>query len=215
MRTGVSGHGATPAIKVCGITDPAQAAACAELGVWGVGVVLAPSPRRVDARLAARVLEALPEGVARVGVLVDPDPADAAGLAGDLGLTHLQVHGRADVAAVARASGLPVIEAIRVDGPAALERARMSVADMVLLDAAVPGVHGGTGTTFDWDLLEACRASLHRPFGVAGGLTPANVGDAVRRLRPALVDVSSGVERAPGDKDLARVRAFIDAAGAL
>jgi len=216
MRERVSGPaGDAPAVKVCGLTDPGQARACGELGAWGIGVVLAASPRRVDAARAARVLAALPDGVARIGVLVDPDPAAAAGLAAELGLTHLQVHGRADVAAIARASGLPVIEGIRVDGPAALARARASAADMVLLDAAVPGAHGGTGSRFDWDLVAAGRADIGRPFGVAGGLDPGNVGEAVRRLGPALVDVSSGVERAPGDKDLDRVRAFLDAARAV
>ncbi|MEQ8832950.1 MAG: phosphoribosylanthranilate isomerase [Miltoncostaeaceae bacterium] len=199
-------HGA-PAVKVCGLTRPDEALACARHEVWGIGVVLAPgSPRRVDAATAAAVCAVLPAGVARVGVFVDPEPTAVAAVARGAGLTHIQVHGRADIAALRAATGLPVIRGVRVDGPAALADAEAVSGDLVLLDAAVPGAHGGTGVTFDWDLLEAHRPS--RPFGVAGGLSSSNVAEAVARLRPALVDVSSGVERAPGRKDPARVAAF-------
>ena len=190
------------AIKICGLTVPEEARACAELGVWGIGVVLAAgSPRRVDAARAAEVLAAVPDGVARVGVFV----AERAGL------THVQLH-EGDPAEARRACGLPVIESVRVSGPAALSRARESVADMVMLDAAVAGRHGGTGRAFDWSLLE--ERPLGRPFALAGGLRPETVADAVVRLRPAMVDVSSGVESAPGRKDAALVRAFVEAVAA-
>ena len=106
-------------------------------------------------------------------------------------------------------SGLPVVQGISVDGSAALERARASLADLVLLDAAVAGLHGGTGTTFDWSLLEG--SALGRPYALAGGLRPDNVAAALARLGPVLVDVSSGVEASPGHKDIARVQAFADA----
>jgi phosphoribosylanthranilate isomerase len=202
---------AAPAVKVCGLTDPAQARACAEAGAWGIGVVLADSPRRVEARRAREVLEALPASIARVGVFVDPDPARAAAMVAALGLTHVQVHGHSDVEAIRRATGRPVIEGVRVHGEEAVAVARASRADLVLVDAAVPGAHGGTGTTFDWDLLGPGGAALGRPFALAGGLTPDNVGEALRRLAPALVDVSSGVESAPGQKDIRRVREFLRA----
>lgn len=210
--TGRSGSG-SPAVKVCGLTDVEEARACAAAGAWGVGLVFAEaSPRRVSVDRARAISAALEPGVARVGVFVDPDPSAAAEIAREAGLTHIQVHGAADPGAVRLASGLPVIEGVRVDGPGAIARARASVADLVLLDAAVAGVHGGTGTRFDWDLLE--REPPGRPFGVAGGLRPDNVAEAVRRLRPALVDVSSGVESEPGRKDIARVTAFLDAVDA-
>jgi phosphoribosylanthranilate isomerase len=125
------------------------------------------------------------------------------------GLTHIQVHGDVDPVATRAASGLPVIPGSRRAGPGGVARARASAADMVLLDAAVAGRDGGTGTTFDWSLLDA--EPLGRPFALAGGLTPENVADAVRRTGPALVDVSSGVESAPGRKDAARVAAFLAA----
>jgi phosphoribosylanthranilate isomerase len=102
-----------------------------------------------------------------------------------------------------------VIEGIGVDGPESLERARASAADLVMLDASVPGRHGGTGRAFDWGLLEA--SGLGRPFVLAGGLTPDTVAGAVGRARPDAVDVSSGVESAPGRKDPALVRRFVEA----
>ena len=201
------------AVKVCGLTVPSEAAACARLGVWGIGVVFAEgSPRRVGVEQAAAVCAAVPDGVARVGVFVDASPAEMADAARRAGLTHLQVHGDADPAAARTAAGLPVIQGVRVDGPAAIARARASAAGLVLLDAAVAGRHGGTGTAFDWALLEG--DPLGRPFALAGGLTPDNVGEAVRRTSPALVDVSSGVEASPGRKDLERVAAFVAAVAA-
>jgi phosphoribosylanthranilate isomerase len=204
-----AGPGAV-AIKVCGLTTPEDAAACALLGIWGIGVVFAEaSPRRVDAHTAAAVVAAVPASVARVGVFVGASAREMAETAALVGLTHIQVHGDADPEEARRVSGLPVIQGIAMEGPAALERARASAADLVLLDAAVAGLHGGTGTTFDWTLIEG--AALGRPFALAGGLRPENVAGALGRLRPVLLDVSSGVEASPGRKDAARVRAFADA----
>jgi phosphoribosylanthranilate isomerase len=206
-------EGRVPGVKVCGLTVAAEAEACAALGVWGVGVVLATgSPRRVDVATATAVLAAVPRTVARVGVFVDATPAEMAAAARAIGLTHLQIHGAMDPDAAREASGLPVIQGVRMDGPAALDRARGSTGDLVMLDAAVPGRNGGTGVAFDWSLLDG--AALGRPFALAGGLRPENVADALLRMRPVLVDVSSGVERAPGRKDPERVRAFVSAVAA-
>ena len=197
-------------VKVCGLTVPSEAAECARLGVWGIGVVFAAgSPRRVDVEGAAAVFAAVPDGVAKVGVFVSTPPDVMAEAARRAGLTHLQIHGDGDPAAARAATGLTVIQGIRMDGPGGVARARGSAADLVLLDAAVAGRDGGTGTTFDWGLLDA--EPLGRPFALAGGLTPANVAEAVRRTGPALVDVSSGVESAPGRKDAAKVAAFVAA----
>jgi phosphoribosylanthranilate isomerase len=197
-------------VKVCGLTRPEDAAWCADLGVWGVGVVLAEaSPRRVDARTAAAVCAAVPAGVARVGVFVDAAPAQMAATARAAGLTHLQVHGACDPAEARAATGLPVIEGVRVTGHEALAAARRSAADLVLLDAAVAGMHGGTGTPFDWSLLGT--GGLGRPFALAGGLRAETVAEAIALTSPLLVDVSSGVESAPGVKDRDRVAAFLAA----
>ncbi|HJZ61109.1 MAG TPA: phosphoribosylanthranilate isomerase [Miltoncostaeaceae bacterium] len=201
-----------PRVKVCGLTVPEEAAACAAAGAWAVGVVFFEgSPRRVAPEAAGAILEALPPEVERVGVFVDPDPDEVARIAAGCGLTWVQAHGRVDVAALRAATGLPLIAGFAVDGPEAIDRAAASPADLVMFDAAVPGRHGGTGRSFRWELLE--RHPLARPFVLAGGLTPANVAEGVRRLGPAVVDVSSGVERSPGRKDPELVRAFIAAVG--
>lgn len=203
------GHGPV-AIKVCGLTTPEDAAACARLGIWGIGVVFAEnSSRRVDVARAAAVVAAVPASLARVGVFVGASAREMADTAARVGLTHIQVHGDADPEEARDMSGLPVIQGISVEGPAALARARASAADLVLLDAAVAGMHGGTGTAFDWSLLEG--GGLGRPFALAGGLRPDNVAGALGRLSPVLVDVSSGVESSPGRKDAARVAAFAEA----
>lgn len=203
------------AVKVCGLTDPDEARACAALGVWGIGLVFAAeSPRLVDVAQAVRIAAAVPVAVARVGVFVDPSAEEAARIARRVGLTHIQFHGAGDPDALREATGgLPVIEGVRMDGAEAVERARSSRADFVLLDAAVPGAHGGTGVAFDWTLLDR-TAPLGRAFGLAGGLRPANVGEAVAKVRPHLLDVSSGVEARPGRKDVDRVEAFLLAAAA-
>lgn len=198
-------------VKVCGLTLPDQARACAEAGAWAIGVVLAAeSPRRVDPEGAVRVLAAVPDGVARVGVFVGASVDEMAALAERAGMTHVQVHGGCDAAEVAAATGCRVIEAFAVDGPAAVERARASAADLVLLDASVRGRHGGTGRTFDWSILADTPPG--RPFALAGGLNAGNVARAVAEVRPDVVDVASGVEASPGVKDMDRVRAFIAAA---
>lgn len=200
-----------PRIKVCGITLPDQAAAIGSLGVWGIGVVFArASSRVVDVGAAARICAAVSPDVARVGVFVEGTVGEIAGAARRCGLTHVQVHRPLEVAALREASGCAVIQAFAVDGPAALADARASVADLVLLDASVKGMDGGTGTRFDWNLLAA--APLGRPFALAGGLDPENVVEAVQRLAPEYLDVSSGVESAPGVKDLDRVALFVERA---
>ncbi len=197
-------------VKICGLTTPAQAAACVDAGVWGVGVVLAPeSPRYVDAERAAAVLADVPDAVARVGVFVGADVSLLARAARRIGLTHLQLHGTADVGEAREATGLPIILGVPFTGVAAIAAAAAQGPDLVLFDAAVPGRHGGTGVRLDWEALAAARPSF--AFGVAGGLRPDNVTQAIRLLRPAFVDVSSGVESAPGIKDHDQVNAFMTA----
>jgi len=205
-----------PRVKVCGLTVAAEARACADAGAWAVGVVFAPSPRRVSLDQAARVLEALPPETARVGVFVDAGEEELAAAAARCALTHVQLHGRADVEA-ARATGCAVWVGVGFDGPGALRHPAARTADLVLFDASVPGRHGGTGTRLDWTALAGALAAGERPagtVGLAGGLDPGNVAEAVRVVRPDLVDVSSGVEWWPGRKDPERVRAFCEGARA-
>lgn len=196
-------------VKVCGVTRVDQADACVRAGVWGIGLVFAPaSPRVVDLATAAAIAAAVGPEVARVGVFVEPDPTIAVDIARRVGLSHIQVHGNSDPEAI-RAAGpeFAVIEGVRMSGAEGVARARASRADLVLVDAAVAGAHGGTGVTFDWRLV--ADGALGRPFALAGGLTPGNVAEAVTRVGPALVDVSSGVESAPGQKDPGLVDAFM------
>lgn len=201
----------SPFVKVCGLTDPAEAVACARLGVWAIGLVFAPeSPRRVDVAQARAVCKALPLRVRRVGVFVNPEPSEVAETVSAAGLTDVQLHGAGvSVEAIRVAARVRVFQGFSVGGPADIAAAKSSRADLVLLDASVAGRHGGTGQTFDWTLLDT--TPLQRPFVLAGGLDPDNVADAVRRVRPWGVDVSSGVESSPGRKDLARVAAFVHA----
>lgn len=203
------------AVKICGLTDVAAVAAAVEYGADAIGVVLAPGgPRTVGLEQASALLADVPAGVARVGVFVDPAPADVAAAVATCGLTHVQVHAVAgSVGELRVAAGVPVIVGLRMEGPHSVAPARASDGDLVLVDAAVPGQHGGTGRTFDWAMLE--REPLGRPYVLAGGLTPANVADAVRRVRPGAVDVSSGVESSPGRKDIGLIRRFIEAVRAV
>lgn len=198
-------------VKICGITDEADAALAVAVGADAVGVVLAESPRRVTLEQAKEALSAVPPLVTRVGVFVDAEPAFVAEAVRTLRLGAVQLHGDEPPEACANAP-VPAIKAFRVSGPEALAAigAYRGAVGAVLLDARVPGARGGTGVTFDW---EAVRGALPSwaPVVVAGGLHAENVGTAIRTLRPYAVDVSSGVESAPGVKDPAKVRRFMAA----
>ena len=197
-----------PMVKICGITSVADGAAAISLGAWAIGLVFAEeSPRAVGLEAAAEIAGALSPLTSKVGVFVDPDPDQARAAVESCGLTMVQAHACADVAALREAVGVPVTEAVKIEGEDDVVRAKESAADLVLLDASVPGKEGGTGMTFDWALLE--QDPLGRPFALAGGLTPDNVADAVARLSPIMVDVSSGVEAAPGVKDPTLIQSFM------
>ncbi len=201
---------ASPRIKICGLTDPETAEAASRLDVWAIGLVFAsPSPRHLTVDAAADVAAAIRPGVARVGIFVSPAIDDLVEAVTRCDLTHVQIHGDEPAVETARvATGRDVITGHPVDGPEALERARRSPADLVLLDASVRGRHGGTGRVFDWDLLSE---GIGRPYILAGGLTPENVVSAVEAVAPWGIDVSTGVESSPGRKDIARVTAFVEA----
>lgn len=201
----------SPRIKFCGLTDPADVAICVAAGAWAIGAIMTPhGPRALDAARAEAVMAAVPPGVERVGVFVDPTPAEVADAVARCGLTRVQLHGAAQAAEVAAAIPVPVTLSVALEGPQSIDAANAADCDLVLFDAAVPGMHGGTGTRADWNLLVARRPS--RAFGLAGGLTPDVVADAVRTVRPDFVDVSSGVESSPGHKDPVLVAAFARAA---
>lgn len=198
-------------VKICGLTRPPDVAAAVAAGADALGFMFyAPSPRHVAIAAAADLCRPVPARVERVGVFVDAPEDFIREAAVRCGLTLLQLHGGEAPEFCARLP-LPVVRAFRMRGPETLEELDRFPTAGWLLDSYTPGRHGGTGATFNWDL--AARAVARgRPVWLAGGLTPDNVAEAVRRVRPFAVDVSSGVESAPGVKDPARIAAFIAAA---
>jgi phosphoribosylanthranilate isomerase len=197
-------------VKICGVTRPEDAAAAATLGAAYVGLNFwSGSRRHVTLAQARAVVAALPAGVKKVGVFVNAPAAEVAATADEVGLDLVQLHGDEDEAFCRGFAGR-AIRAVRVGAEADLRVLAESSATLFLLDAPSPG-YGGSGRTFDWALARAARA-YGKPFLLAGGLTPENVGEAVRAVAPFGVDVAGGVEAAPGVKDHDKMRRFIAAA---
>jgi phosphoribosylanthranilate isomerase len=202
-------------VKICGITNADDARAAVEAGADAIGLIFAPgSPRRIGLHAAREIAAAAPAHVKKVGVFVDEAVKTIVRLAREVPLDLVQLHG-AESPEFARLVEVPVIKAVRVRGAIDVEQLRAYKASAILLDTYVEGAHGGTGRTFDWDLARPIvEAGL--PVLLSGGLTPENVAEAVRRVRPWGVDVSSGVEARPGRKNHDQVRAFIaNARGAI
>ena len=197
-------------VKVCGIGRREDARLAVELGASALGFVFwARSPRAVTADQVREITEGLPPFVSRVGVFVNESPAAVRAIAHRAGLTAVQLHGDEDASAYSEIE-MPVIKALPVGQDftmSAVERVPSRVT--VLLDAHDPVRRGGTGRAVDWTVASA--AARLRPIILSGGLTPDNVKTAVAAVRPYAVDVSSGVEAAPGVKDEARLRAFFAA----
>lgn len=195
-------------IKICGLTRPEDAAAAVAAGADALGVVLAPSKRQVTLAQAAAVFADIPPLVARVGVFVDARADDVWEAVARLGLTAVQFHGD-EAPETCETAPVPVIKAIRVGrdfDPTDLERYR-GVVSAFLLDAYVVGEQGGTGQAFGWRDV-AGRLPAWAPVLLAGGLGADNVAEAIGVLRPYAVDVSSGVESAPGVKDHGLIERF-------
>lgn len=201
-------------VKICGINGVEALSAAAAAGADWVGFVFFPrSPRYVTPDRAAELSAAHPGGPARVGLFVEPADADVAAALGAVRLDVLQVHASPARAAALRARfGVPVWSVIAVATDADLPQAAPGI-DGLLLDAKAPAGAtrpGGNAQSFDWSLLHGWRAPTQ--WLLAGGLTPANVAEAIRVAGAPAVDVSSGVELAPGVKDPALIRAFVAAA---
>ena len=198
-------------VKICGITRAEDALAAAAAGADLVGFMFyEPSPRCVSVAQAAQLCRPLPPWVGRVGVFVNPEPDAVLRAIAECGLTVLQFHGD-ESPEFCLQFGLMTMKAFRLRDAASLAALPGYATDAWLLDAWSPAARGGTGERFNWDLALAARQH-GRPIFLAGGLTPLNVADAVRQVQPFGVDVSSGVESAPGIKDPAKIRAFIAAA---
>jgi phosphoribosylanthranilate isomerase len=245
-------------VKIEGLRDPATAARVAELGADAIGLVFAPSPRRVSPERAREIVAALPPRAATVGVFVNAPADEINRVIDETGIQIVQLHGDEPPEAPARIHA-PCIKAFRVRDEHWADEVRRWLAAMpaearsitrdshpvsaqapecenqvtvpgfvparvtALLDAYDPGVRGGSGRRFNWDWIEHARAVGDTrgpgagdlpnigPVILAGGLDAGNVAEAIRKVRPWAVDVASGVESSPGVKDLAKVKAFIEA----
>jgi phosphoribosylanthranilate isomerase len=211
------------AVKICGLSDPAALAAAVEGGARWMGFVFyPPSPRALSPEVAADLAAQVPEDRTLVGVFVDPDDALLDRVLARVPLHAVQLHGAESperVQAIRMRTGCAVIKALQVAEPADLAPAssHAAVADMLLFDARPPKepgrLPGGNGLAFDWRLLEDLR--LARPWLLSGGLSADNLAAAVTLCRPPAVDISSGVERRPGQKDPAKIRQFLALARTL
>jgi phosphoribosylanthranilate isomerase len=200
-------------VKVCGITELEDARLAVGLGAWAIGLILwADSPRAASREAAEEIGAALRRQLEVVGVFVNA-PLDEVALAADrFGLTMLQLHGDEGPAycrEAARRTGAKVMKAARVKDAASVRDLGAFRTDFHLLDAHAPERPGGTGVSFDWDLAKAHSGDV--PLVLSGGLTPDNVGEAVRAVGPFAVDTASGTESAPGRKDPAKLQAFFRA----
>ena len=197
-------------VKICGTTNLDDALAAVEAGADALGFVFyRESPRTVSRKTAAAIIARLPESVTAVGVFVDEDLTVVRETMNECGLGIAQLHG-AESPAYCANLGHSVIKAVRLRNSIDEQAIADYPVGAFLLDAFVAGLPGGTGTRMDWELVST--VSWPRPIILAGGLTAENVGEAIRRLRPHGVDVSSGVELGPGKKDHAKVKAFVAAA---
>ena len=206
-------------VKFCGLTNAADAEAAVEAGASYVGVVFAGGPRQVTIGGARECFASLGSAVERVGVFGSDGPALVLEAVAEVGLTVIQLHGdprASDVASLRARFGGKIWAAARIEGSLLPEWSEglFREADAVLLDAHVAGRLGGTGQTLDWSGIRRSLDDLRGPTPVvlAGGLTAANVARAIHIVAPDVVDVSSGVERAPGMKDHEQLRAFARAA---
>jgi phosphoribosylanthranilate isomerase len=216
-------------IKICANTNVEDALLAAELGVDAVGFVFAPSKRRVTPEQVAAMTRELPKMISKVGVFTSTDAEEILAAAKVAGLTAVQLHSRFDPKLVdaidaGSGSGLHVVQVIDVPAGMEAEELRGSLTAVLrhpcvvaaLLDASHGGVSGGTGKSFDWERTAAVVREVQEAIGgkviVAGGLDAENVGEAIAAFAPWGVDVASGVESAPGKKDVERLRAFVAAA---
>jgi phosphoribosylanthranilate isomerase len=197
-------------VKICGITNIADAQAAVAAGADALGFnFYEKSPRYIALELATEIARQLPPFVLRVGLFVNAPEDFVLRAIRESGLNMLQFHGD-EIPGFCSQFGLMSMKAFRIRGPETLQEIPQFHTDAYLLDAYSSAAYGGTGEKFNWDLaIEAQK--FGKPIFLAGGLTPENVGQAIRQVHPFGVDVSSGVESAPGKKDHAKVKAFITA----
>jgi phosphoribosylanthranilate isomerase len=197
-------------VKICGLTRLEDAELAVALGADAIGFILWPkSPRHVERAVAAAIARDLPPFVTRIGVFVNASPAEVETAVGVIGLDVAQLHGD-EVAAEYDTTASRLMKVVTLESEPDVARAlALPPAVTPLVDAADREKRGGTGTRANWEL--AARVARSRPVVLAGGLSPENIGDALRLVRPWGIDVSSGVEAAPGLKDAGKMRALFEA----
>ena len=193
-------------IKICGITNLEDGLNAASLRVDALGFIFAPSPRRIEPELAKKIIQALPQALMKVGVFVNEDQEEVQRIIEYCGLNGLQFHGT-ESPEHCRGFSLPVFKAIRIKDLESLKDMEKYHDVSILLDTYSPGQVGGIGNPFPWEI--ALIAKEKRDFILSGGLSPLNVREAIKKVRPRGVDVSSGVELLPGKKDLSKMVEFV------
>jgi phosphoribosylanthranilate isomerase len=195
-------------IKICGLTREEDVRAVVAAGIDAVGFVFTDSPRRISIETAIRLVSYVPDGVLRVGLFLDQDRDEITRVIETVSLDILQFHGR-ETEQECKVFGLPWLKAVAMESADSVKQAERDYpgATGLLLDSHQAGQRGGSGKVFDWSL----SRPLTKPIWLAGGLNVGNVGRAIRAVRPFAVDVSSGVEAAPGIKDESKVLEFVKA----
>ncbi|MFT6452548.1 MAG: phosphoribosylanthranilate isomerase, partial [Halocynthiibacter sp.] len=208
--------------KICGLKDAENLSAAINAGAAYIGFVFFPnSPRNISIEEAAALAASVPPGIAKVALLVDPDDVLLESITRAVPIDMIQLHGKETprrVTEIKALTGLPAMKAIGVSGPDDIAQIQSygEVADQLLIDAKAPkgaDLPGGNGLSFDWTLI--ANINWPKPWMLAGGLTAQNVALAIEKTRATQVDVSSGVESAPGEKDPAKIRAFLKATNAI
>lgn len=198
----------TTRVKICGLKEPVSALAACEAGADAIGLVFyAPSPRAVTVSQAQAIVELLPPFVTTVGLFVNPPECEVAAVLDQLPLDMLQFHGD-ERNSFCKQFRRPFLKALGVSPDFSIEAAEAAYPDAsgLLLDTYDPVKHGGTGKVFDWNRFPE---HSNKPLILAGGLTPANVREAIRQTKPYAVDVSGGVEKGRGQKSNDLIRAFV------
>ncbi|EHL70676.1 N-(5'-phosphoribosyl)anthranilate isomerase [Bacillus sp. 7_6_55CFAA_CT2] len=194
-------------VKICGITDMETAKRACEYGADALGFVFAESKRKITPKRAEEIIEELPANVLKIGVFVNESVEVIRKIADECGLTHVQLHGDEDNHQIRRLN-IPSIKSLGVTSESDMKNAQRYETDYILFDSPKEKFHGGNGKTFSWELLGHMPKELRKKTILAGGLNALNIEEAIRTVRPYMVDVSSGVET-EGKKDVEKIKQFI------
>ncbi|WP_074609810.1 N-(5'phosphoribosyl)anthranilate isomerase [Bacillus cereus group sp. BfR-BA-01350] len=194
-------------VKICGITDMETAKRACEYGADALGFVFAESKRKITPGLAKEIIQELPANVLKIGVFVNESVEVIQKIADECVLTHVQLHGDEDIHQIRRLN-IPSIKSLGVTSESDMKNAQGYETDYILFDSPKEKFHGGNGKTFSWELLAHMPKELRKKTILAGGLNTLNIEEAIRTVRPYMVDVSSGVET-EGKKDVEKIKQFI------